>query len=283
MLQKAISEALRRAPQSGAAPLLVDFFDEWLERFPRHPRTQQTNSHPPLPPAQRSLSDHRTPEGVATACPSRATEVWPRQGGTIDGAFTAFSAMLRDAVDVELLDGNPAHGIRVRPNDPRLNPVRTPTKRRAVPAEEVGAFMRRRTPDTALCAGPPSSPACARVSSSRSPAPTWIGSSRCCTSTRPSTSTGKLEPELQDDPPRTRPRAQRSMDALPGEPDPHDRVGSRRHRRTSLPVAARVLLGPPQLLPERSGSRRSWHRRPTSRSTTHDTRSRRDSWPRGSR
>ena len=60
---------------------------------------------------------------------------------TIDGAFSAFSAMLRDAVDVELLDANPAHGIRVRPNDPRLNPARAPRGRRAVPPSEVGSFM----------------------------------------------------------------------------------------------------------------------------------------------
>jgi integrase len=60
---------------------------------------------------------------------------------TIDGAFSALSAMLRDAVDDELLDANPAHGIRVRPNDPRLNPTRTPRERRAVPPDEVGAFI----------------------------------------------------------------------------------------------------------------------------------------------
>src|SRR5579872_5394229 len=41
--QRAIAEALRRGPRSSEAPLLVEFFDDWLERFPRHPRTQQTN------------------------------------------------------------------------------------------------------------------------------------------------------------------------------------------------------------------------------------------------
>ena len=145
--QKAISEALRRAPQSGAAPLLVDFFDEWLERFPRHPRTQQTNSErisryilPYLP------RKGRFPITELRRASLRHVQAELLKSGlakeTIDGAFTAFSAMLRDAVDVELLDANPAHGIRVRPNDPRLNPVRTPTKRRAVPADEVGSFMR---------------------------------------------------------------------------------------------------------------------------------------------
>ena len=41
--QAAIAEALRRSPRSVSAPLLVDFFNEWPQRFPRHPRTQQTN------------------------------------------------------------------------------------------------------------------------------------------------------------------------------------------------------------------------------------------------
>jgi integrase len=145
--QKAIAEALRRAPQSGAAPLLVDFFDDWLERFPRHPRTQQTNreriSRYILPYLPRK---GRFPITELRRASLRHVQAELLKSGlakeTIDGAFTAFSAMLRDAVDIELLDGNPAHGIRVRPNDPRLNPARTPTKRRAVPAEEVGAFMR---------------------------------------------------------------------------------------------------------------------------------------------
>jgi integrase len=124
----------------------VDFFDEWLERFPRHPRTQQTNSErisryilPYLP------RKGRFPITELRRASLRHVQAELLKSGlakeTIDGAFTAFSAMLRDAVDVELLDANPAHGIRVRPNDPRLNPARTPTKRRAVPADEVGAFM----------------------------------------------------------------------------------------------------------------------------------------------
>jgi integrase len=40
------------------------------------------------------------------------------------------------------LEANPAHGIRVRPNDPRLSPTRATRSRRAVPPDEVGAFMR---------------------------------------------------------------------------------------------------------------------------------------------
>jgi integrase len=144
--QKAIADAIHRAPQPGAAPLLIKFFDEWLERFPRHPRTQQTNreriSRYILPHLPRG---GRFPITELRRASLRHVQAELLKAGlakeTIDGAFSAFSALLRDAVDVELLDANPAHGIRVRPNDPRLNPARTPRERRAVPPDEVGAFM----------------------------------------------------------------------------------------------------------------------------------------------
>lgn len=144
--QKAIAEAVRRAPQAGSAPLLITFFDEWLERFPRHPRTQQTNreriSRYILPYLPRG---GRFPITELRRASLRHVQAELLKAGlakeTIDGAFSAFSAMLRDAVDVELLEANPAHGIRVRANDPRLNPTRTPRQRRAVPPNEVGAFI----------------------------------------------------------------------------------------------------------------------------------------------
>lgn len=144
--QKAIADAMRRAPQGGAAPLLIEFFDEWLERFPRHPRTQQTNRER----ISRYILPHLPRRGRFAITELRRASLRHVQAEllksglgkeTIDGAFSAFSAMLRDAVDIELLDANPAHGIRVRPNDPRLNPVRTPRHRRAVPPDEVGAFV----------------------------------------------------------------------------------------------------------------------------------------------
>jgi integrase len=145
--QRAIAEALRRAPRSPETPLLVDFFNEWPERFPRHPRTQQTNreriSRYILPYLPRK---GRFPIADLRRASLRHVQAELLKSGlakeTIDGAFSSLSAMLRDALDVELLDANPAHGVRVRPNDPRLNPSREPRTRRAVPAAEVGAFMR---------------------------------------------------------------------------------------------------------------------------------------------
>jgi integrase len=143
--QKAIAAAMGSGSANNAPPL-VDFFDDWLVRFPRHPRTQQTNEErirryvlPHLPhkghfpitelrrPSLRQVQAQLLKQGLSKE--------------TIDGAFSSLSAMLRDAID-ELLDTNPAHGIRVRPNDPRLNPRRAQRQRRAVPADEVGAFMK---------------------------------------------------------------------------------------------------------------------------------------------
>ena len=60
---------------------------------------------------------------------------------TIDGAFSALSALLRDAVDVELIDANPAARLRVRAADPRLDPKRGPVKPRTVPPAEIRAFI----------------------------------------------------------------------------------------------------------------------------------------------
>jgi site-specific recombinase XerD len=60
---------------------------------------------------------------------------------TIDGALSAVSALFRDAKDIELIETNPASALRVRPNDPRLNPVRGPVQRRALPPQEVRAFI----------------------------------------------------------------------------------------------------------------------------------------------
>src|SRR5260370_2616267 len=137
---------MRRAPQATGAPLLINFFDEWLERFPRHPRPQQTKreriSRYILPYLPRG---GRFPMTELRRASLRHVQAELLKAGlakeTIDGAFSAFSAMLRDAVDVELLDANPAHGIRVRPNDPRLNPTRTPRQRHAVAPDEVRAFI----------------------------------------------------------------------------------------------------------------------------------------------
>jgi integrase len=143
--QKAIAAAMGRG-RTETAPSIADFLDDWLERFPRHPRTQTTNEErirgyvlPYLP--------HKGRQPITELRRTSLRHVQAQLLGkglskeTIDGAFSSLSAMLRDAVDDELLESNPAQGIRVRSNDPRLNPRKPQRQRRAVPADEVGTFL----------------------------------------------------------------------------------------------------------------------------------------------
>jgi integrase len=60
---------------------------------------------------------------------------------TIDGAFSCLSGFLRDAVDFELLEVNPAQRMSVKANDPDLKPKRRRKERRSVPPDEVRLFM----------------------------------------------------------------------------------------------------------------------------------------------
>lgn len=143
--QRAIAKASERSRVNSTVPV-ADFFEDWLERFPRHPRTQATNQErirryvlPYLPRNGRiPMSQLRRPV-------LRDVQAQLLRKGlskeTIDGAFSSLSAMLRDAVDDEVLDTNPAQGLRVRVNDPRLKPRRVSQQRRAVPADEIAAFM----------------------------------------------------------------------------------------------------------------------------------------------
>lgn len=154
--QAAIAEAARRR-QPGFTPTVAEFFDEWLERFPRHPRTQETHQErinhyilPYLPKQGRlPLADLRRAM-LRDVQAKLLTRGLAKE--TIDSAFSSLSSMLRDAMDDELIDANPAQRLRVRISDPRLNPVRPQRVRRAIPADEVGLFMREMPPAYhALC------------------------------------------------------------------------------------------------------------------------------------
>ena len=140
--------------------------------LPRHPRTQATNTErirhyllPLLPErGEVPLDELRRADlrDVQDALLRRRLAK-----STIDGAFSALSAMLRDAVDIELIDGNPAARLRVRPADPRLNPGRGPVRRRAVPPDEIRAFMAQVTPSQRGCCWAPVMTGCRPGSCSR--------------------------------------------------------------------------------------------------------------------
>jgi integrase len=127
-------------------PTLLRFLEEWPERFPRHPRTMATNRErirryllPLLPDGGELPLDELRRADLRAAQDALLRRRLAKT--TIDGAFSALSALLRDAVDIELIDANPAARLRVRPADPRLDPIRGEIERRAVPPAEIHAFI----------------------------------------------------------------------------------------------------------------------------------------------
>lgn len=136
----------RDGRRASRVPTLASFLEVWPERFPRHPRTQSTN----IERIRRYLLPLLPGEGDVPLDELRRADLRVAQDAllrrrlaksTIDGAFSALSALMRDAVDIELIDANPAARMRVRPADPRLDPLRGPVTRRAVSPAEIHAFI----------------------------------------------------------------------------------------------------------------------------------------------
>jgi integrase len=141
-----VADLNRNGRDATDVPTLIEFLEQWPDRFPRHPRTQQTNTERitryilPLMPDEGAIPLDR----VRRADLRAAQDALLRRRlskTTIDGAFSALSALMRDAMDVELIDANPAARMRVKPADPRLNPTRGLVERRSVPPDEVRAFI----------------------------------------------------------------------------------------------------------------------------------------------
>jgi integrase len=136
----------RAGDDPAALPSVLEFVADWTRRFPRHARTEETNKER----LERYILPYLPRRGHEPIGQVRRRDLLEVQDAllcrglsktTIDGAFSALSALFRDAVEIEYLEANPAHRLRVRPNDPRLKPVRAASKRRAVPPEEILAFM----------------------------------------------------------------------------------------------------------------------------------------------
>jgi integrase len=147
------------APREAGVSLL-EFSSEWEERFPRHPRTMQTNRER----LERYIFPRLPRRGKVALSEIRRSMLRDMQGQllrkglakeTIDGAFSSLSTLLGDAIEDELIDANPASRFRVRVSDPRLDPRRPPRVRRSITMEEVHAFMRCVPPRwRALCWAP---------------------------------------------------------------------------------------------------------------------------------
>ena len=123
---------------------------EWHERWPKRralaERTVQDNNHRmgkyilPHLPGQGDIPLRSINRGMV-----RDVQIALLQEGlaktTIDGAIAALSAVLGYALDEDLIDANPAHRMRVNPDDARLQPTREQRPRRVVAADEVAAFL----------------------------------------------------------------------------------------------------------------------------------------------
>lgn len=155
-----VAELNRSGPSAPSAPTLLRFLADWPTLFPRHPRTHATNRErieryiAPLLPGRGDLAL----DEIRRADLRAVQDALLRRGlakTTIDGAFSALSSLMRDAMDIELIDANPAARLRVRAGDPRLNPKRGQVRRRAVPVEEIAALMAALDPaHRAVCWSP---------------------------------------------------------------------------------------------------------------------------------
>ena len=104
-----VSELNRTGRRKSQVPTLAAFLDEWAHRFPRHPRTQATN----LERIRLYVLPNLAIAGEVPLDELRRADLRDVQDAllrqrlaktTIDGVFSALSAVLGDAVDIELID-----------------------------------------------------------------------------------------------------------------------------------------------------------------------------------
>jgi integrase len=236
------------------------FLDQWPGRFPRHPRTEATNRHR----IRRYILPYLPKKGEIPLNELRRAqlrdvqEALLREGlakRTVDHAFSSLSAMLKDAIDDELLDANPAHGFRVRPGDPRLRPIRKDRPPRAVPIDELAALHvaldqpHRGLLLTPLLTGarPAELFAMNRNDVDRAQELIYLH--------KTVTRYGRLETGLKTTHSPHRPRGARPLDALPQPAALPAEPGAVEHLRMDLHGPARWALGTAQLLSRRLGAR----------------------------
>lgn len=144
--QAAIDEAYQREQWGSRRDTVGAYFDRWLSRHPRSDRTNHSY-------AQRMGYVLDVPlDGLAfrdwPLCDLRrrhATDLLDvllttqkRSASGAQGVLRVVAAMLRDALDDELLDGLPFSGVRVRANDPRV--VKPPREVRVWSMKDMHRF-----------------------------------------------------------------------------------------------------------------------------------------------
>jgi hypothetical protein len=126
------------ATANPSVPMVDAFLEDSWRQFPRHPRTQATNAErirsyilPFLPRGGETRLDELRRAELKLVQDALLRQRLSKT--TIDGAFSALSALLQDAMDIELVDANVTARMRIRPADPRLDPARGPVERRSIP------------------------------------------------------------------------------------------------------------------------------------------------------
>jgi len=151
-------------PGAGTAPgsvlTVVRWHEIWPTRVRNDKRTIKTNKYrvskyiiPHLP------EQGRIPVVDLTRGMLHDVQIALLQAGyakrTIDGALSAFSAVLGYAMDEERIDANVAYRMRVNPDDPLLNPTREQRERRYIPPDEFARFFEHVKPQhRAVCLAP---------------------------------------------------------------------------------------------------------------------------------
>jgi integrase len=147
--QRAIDEALERLYGIGAelAPERIgDYYEGWLRRHPRSPRTDKTNADRvsyvlDVEIEGRALGDWEFDElrrRQALALLDHMLRVQGRAAEGARGILRALSAMAEDAIGDDVATRNAFIGIRLRGNDPRVR--KPPRKPRIWTFEQMRAF-----------------------------------------------------------------------------------------------------------------------------------------------
>jgi hypothetical protein len=157
--QQKVNELNSCEHRVGAELTLLAWHELWPERVRRDVRTVSTNQHrvghyilPHLP------KGGRIPLTELNRAMFLDVQVALLKAGlaksTIDGAFSALSAVLGYAVE-DRIPSNAAHGLRVGSDDPLLEPERETPERRYIPADELAQFyMHVRIQHRAVCLAP---------------------------------------------------------------------------------------------------------------------------------
>lgn len=155
-----VTDLNNRCKAPGANLAFTEWHELWPKRVRRDQRTIKTNEHRigkyiiPYLPNKGDIPVVEITRGILHDVQIGLLEAGYAKG-TIDGAFSSLSAVLGYAKDEQRIETNVAHGMRVDPDDPLLNPIREQRERRYIPPEEFARFFWQVKPQhRAVCLAP---------------------------------------------------------------------------------------------------------------------------------